>query len=87
MLRLWVVDAVGEVGALVSFLKFPTNSADNLSDPTGSTFFTGRMVPTPSPISASFSTVPVPSTEVLAAYDERRVLRNDPVYAGGAPIP
>jgi hypothetical protein len=45
------------------------------------------MVSTPLPISAALSTVPVPSIDVRAAYDARRVLRIEPVYAGGAPMP
>lgn len=79
-----MVDDVGE-GPLASFLKLPTYSADNLSDPTGSTFFTGRIVSMPFPMSAALNTVPVPSMDVRAAYEARRVLRIDPVYAGGAP--
>lgn len=79
-----MLDDVGE-GTPASFLKLPTYSADNLSDPTGSTFFTGRIVSMPFPMSAALNTVPEPSTDDLAAYDARRVLRIDPVYAGGAP--
>jgi len=77
-------EVVGEVG-LPSLRRLPTNSDDSLSEPTGSTFFTGRMVSTPVPRSAGLNTVPVPSTDVRAAYDARRAERTDPEYAGGAP--
>ena len=76
--------AIGEVGLLPSLRRLPTNSDDSLSEPTGSTFFTGRMVPTPVPRSAGVNTVPAPSTDVRVAYDAR-VERTDPEYAGGAP--
>ena len=69
-------EAIGEVG-LPSLRRLPTNSDDSLSEPTGSTFFTGRMVPTPVPRSAGVNTVPVPSTDVRVAYDAR-VERTDP---------
>jgi hypothetical protein len=68
--------AIGEVG-LPSLRRLPTNSDDSLSEPTGSTFFTGRIVPTPLPRSAGVNTVPAPSTDVRAAYDAR-VERTDP---------
>ena len=62
--------AIGEV-ELPSLRRLPINSDDSLSEPTGSTFFTGRMVPTPVPRSAGVNTVPAPSTDVRAVYDAR----------------
>lgn len=78
---------VGDVGVelLPSRRRFPTNSAEIRKEPTGSTLLTGLMVSTPVPRSASFKTVPAPRTDVRSAYDARRLLRIDPVYAGGAP--
>lgn len=72
------------VGEVLPSLR-PTYSDDSLSEPTESTFFTGRMVSTPVPRSAGVNIVPVPSTEVRAANDARRPERTDPEYAGGAP--
>lgn len=78
---------VGERGdeTLPSFRMLPTNSEDSLSEPAGSTFFTGRIVSIPVPRSASLSTVPGPSVDVRAAYDARLAERGEPEYAGGAP--
>ena len=67
---------IGEV-ELPSLCRLPTNSDDGLSEPTGSTFFTGRMVPTPVLRSAGVNTVPAPSTDVRVPYDAR-VERTDP---------
>jgi hypothetical protein len=79
------VGEVGEVGTdvLPSFLPLPTKSADSLKDPAVSTFFTGRIVSTPVPKSAS--RIKVPRMSLRSAYDDRRPERMEPVYAGGAP--
>lgn len=55
--------------ALPSLRGLPRNSDGSLNEPSGSTLFTGRMVPTQR--SAGVNTVPVPSTDVRATYDAR----------------
>ena len=60
---------------LPSLRGLPTDSDGILNEPSGSTFFTGRMVPIQR--SAGVNTVSASSTDVGAAYDAR-VERTDP---------
>ena len=81
--RLWGVfvlegdDGVDDV--LPSRLRrLPTYSSERRRDRIVSTFFTGRIVSTPLPMSASPSTVPE-ATLLRAAYEARREERTEPV--------
>ena len=58
--------------------RLPTYSSERRRDLIVSTFFTGRIVSTPLPMSASPSTVPE-ATLLRAAYEARRDDRTEPV--------
>jgi len=79
---------VGDVGTDPALLPsrarmLPTYSDDNRNEPVVSIFFTGRIVSTPVPKSASRTTVPFEA--VRAAYDDRLGVVGVRTYAGGAP--
>ena len=69
----------GDWGGSSLLRAVPTYSAESLREPMVSTFFTGLIVSTPEPKSASRITVPAPVVLCLAAHDERFIDRTEPV--------